>query len=493
MTAPNLNAAGQANPRLFWLGLLLYVVCWTLIPTLSQSNLPLDTIEGLAWGHGWQWGFYKHPPLQAFLLEVVSHISFHASLGYFGLSALCGGITLWAVYHTGLLFTTPPKALLATAMTATLPYLTFLIPEFNPNVLSLALWALAGYFFAAGLLKQKTSYWAALGMVFALGFYAKYSIALLAISFTAFLLRQAETRVWFSRPHPYGAACIGILLLMPHLQWLAAHHFLPFAYALSRAETTNGFYTTLTSAGGFLLAQLVTLIPVLLLFATIREKGRAEMPSISSRLLAWLAFAPTLLTLVAALLTQHHPRDMWGMPYLSFIPLWLVVRYKTSTASNLFYRLWLGLFSLAGLGFAINQAVVFEKPLRGQFPGRLLAQSVARIWQEHEGDVPLTTIVSDSWLGGNAAFYNPNLANRPQLWLDGNASISPWINPETIRRTGILLLWPEGTSPPLANAPAFKGHLILPWQVTHTLTGQPIPPVSLNWAILPPYTKGLKF
>ena len=39
---------------------------WTLIPTLSNVNLPLDTIEALAWGSNLDWGFNKHPPLSAF-------------------------------------------------------------------------------------------------------------------------------------------------------------------------------------------------------------------------------------------------------------------------------------------------------------------------------------------------------------------------------------------------------------------------------------------
>ena len=45
--------------------LVFHLVVWTLIPTISNINLPLDTIEALAWGSILDWGFNKHPPLSA--------------------------------------------------------------------------------------------------------------------------------------------------------------------------------------------------------------------------------------------------------------------------------------------------------------------------------------------------------------------------------------------------------------------------------------------
>jgi hypothetical protein len=47
---------------------------WTLIPSLSNINLPLDTIEALAWGSNLDWGFNKHPPLA--LLQLNFFIQF---------------------------------------------------------------------------------------------------------------------------------------------------------------------------------------------------------------------------------------------------------------------------------------------------------------------------------------------------------------------------------------------------------------------------------
>ena len=51
-----------------------HLIIWTAIPSLTNVNLPLDTIEALAWGSNLDWGFNKHPPMSAFFTEVFFNI-----------------------------------------------------------------------------------------------------------------------------------------------------------------------------------------------------------------------------------------------------------------------------------------------------------------------------------------------------------------------------------------------------------------------------------
>ena len=62
--------------NIFYTFLLFHLIIWTAIPTLTNTNLPLDTIEALAWASKLEWGFNKHPPLSAFFSEVFYHIAF---------------------------------------------------------------------------------------------------------------------------------------------------------------------------------------------------------------------------------------------------------------------------------------------------------------------------------------------------------------------------------------------------------------------------------
>jgi hypothetical protein len=60
--------------NIFFIFLLSHLIIWTLVPTLTNHNLPLDTIEALAWGSNLEWGFNKHPPASAFFPELFYQI-----------------------------------------------------------------------------------------------------------------------------------------------------------------------------------------------------------------------------------------------------------------------------------------------------------------------------------------------------------------------------------------------------------------------------------
>ena len=51
--------------NLFYIFVSAHLLIWTLVPSLTNHNLPLDTIEALAWGSNLDWGFNKHPPMSA--------------------------------------------------------------------------------------------------------------------------------------------------------------------------------------------------------------------------------------------------------------------------------------------------------------------------------------------------------------------------------------------------------------------------------------------
>ena len=60
--------------NVFYIFVTAHLIFWTLIPSLTNHNLPLDTIEALAWGSNLDWGFNKHPPMSAFFPEIFYQI-----------------------------------------------------------------------------------------------------------------------------------------------------------------------------------------------------------------------------------------------------------------------------------------------------------------------------------------------------------------------------------------------------------------------------------
>ena len=84
--------------KILTLFLFSHLIIWTLIPSVSNNNLPLDTIEALAWGSNIDWGFSKHPPLSAFIVEIFYQIFGSQDWAYYFLSQLFIILTFFIIF-----------------------------------------------------------------------------------------------------------------------------------------------------------------------------------------------------------------------------------------------------------------------------------------------------------------------------------------------------------------------------------------------------------
>ena len=84
--------------NLFYIFITSHLIIWTLVPTLTNHNLPLDTIEALAWGSNLDWGFNKHPPASAFFVEVFYQIFGSNDWAYYLLSQIFVVISFFVVW-----------------------------------------------------------------------------------------------------------------------------------------------------------------------------------------------------------------------------------------------------------------------------------------------------------------------------------------------------------------------------------------------------------
>ena len=81
-----LNKKNSIN--FFYIFLTLHLFVWVAIPSITNLNLPLDTIEALAWGSNLEWGFDKHPPASAFFTEIFYYIFGPQDWAYYLLSQI---------------------------------------------------------------------------------------------------------------------------------------------------------------------------------------------------------------------------------------------------------------------------------------------------------------------------------------------------------------------------------------------------------------------
>ena len=90
--------------KIFLIFLVSHLIVWTLIPALTNTNLPLDTIEALAWSSKLEWGYYKHPPFSALVVGVVYFIFGSYDWIYYLLSQILVTIAFIYVWKLSLEF-----------------------------------------------------------------------------------------------------------------------------------------------------------------------------------------------------------------------------------------------------------------------------------------------------------------------------------------------------------------------------------------------------
>ena len=179
-----MNVLNRNINNIFLIFALVHLLIWTLIPSLTNKNLPLDTIEALAWGSNLDWGFNKHPPFSAFAVEFFYLIFGSNDWSYYLLSQIFVLITFYYIWKfSNEIFEDKKYSLFSILILTGIYFYNFTTPEFNVNVSQLPFWALCVYFFWKSLNSNNKSYWILLGIFSSLGFLSKYLFIYLLAAF----------------------------------------------------------------------------------------------------------------------------------------------------------------------------------------------------------------------------------------------------------------------------------------------------------------------
>jgi 4-amino-4-deoxy-L-arabinose transferase-like glycosyltransferase len=492
--------AALRSPRaVFGLFVLFHVVLWTLLPYLTGNNQPLDVIEGYAWGREALIGTAKHPPMQAWVLEIMARLTGRADWASYLACQLCIATTLWSVYRLGRLIASEGAALSGALFLEGSAYLTLTGTEFNPNLLLPAFWSLAALAFYRALTNGRSRDWALTGLWLAGGLYSKYATGLLIGLFTFVLLARPEGRKALRTSGPWLMASTTALLFLPHLIWLTEHAFLPFAYAHSRTEAATHLVDHLLFPLRFAGAQALAGCGIGLLFwAAPKRAGEPSISPLARFYLTALCFGPCSVILLASFVGGIKLHDMWGAALWNWLGLWLAAiggRWDQPPFTPRFRQAFMLVALLLASIFILENLVVphgREVPKRVHFPGRQLAREIDKRWREATG-TDLAYVIGDVWLAGNVAFYAPE-EPRPHVDIDGNPAISPWIDAHDLRQRGGVLVWWNDRGHDAAAVNAIPWHLAEHFptaklqkeiEITNNNFSQ-TSPLHVGWAIVAP-------
>ena len=405
--------------------LLMHLIVWTLAPSFSNKNLPLDVIEALAWGSNLDWGFEKHPPLSAFFPEVFYQIFGNQDWAYYFLSQIFVLLSFIIVFKLAREFLKNDiHALLSVFLLEGIYLYNFTTPEFNVNVCQIPFWALTVYYFWQSFKDDKIQNWILLGVFAALGFLSKYLFIYLLIGITIFFIFNFKKRKKFNFRWLIPLL-VFLLVLTPHLIWLIENDFKTIIYGLERASfEDSNFQNHLLYPLKFILKQLGILIPffvlLILIISKIKLKFKFNFYNIKLVYLTCVTLAPILLMILTSLIFGVNIRTMWMTPFYLFFGLFFVYIFESKIKLNYLKKFMIFFLFIFILSPATYLYVSFSKDnKRTDFPGKEIARLVQIRWNENFTN-KITIVVGDEWLGGNLSYH---LQSRPRWFNDLNPEL----------------------------------------------------------------------
>jgi 4-amino-4-deoxy-L-arabinose transferase-like glycosyltransferase len=403
--------------KIYFSFLFIHLFLWTLIPSISNTNLPLDTIEALAWGSNLDWGFNKHPPFSAFIVKLFYSIFGSNDWAYYLLSqifVIIAFIYVWKLSNE--IFEDKIYSLLSILILSGVYFYNFTTPEFNVNVSQLPFWALTIYYFWKGINSNKKMDWALFGIFSALGFLSKYLfIYILASIFIYFLFNLNKFKKCI--PNYFLAIIISLIILSPHFYWLFENDFKTIVYGLNRSALIEPtLINNLKNPLVFLIKQFTILIPFfLMVFVLIKKiKLKVNLKNKKTLFLIYVSVVPILLVLVTSIITGAQIRTMWMTPfYLLFGTLFIEILKKNIDLKKIkrFYVIFIFFFILSPsiyLGVSL-----LDDTKRTDYPGKEIARLVQNKWNDNfVNDIKI--VIGDEWFAGNLSYH---LASRP-VWVN---------------------------------------------------------------------------
>ncbi len=434
----------------------LHTLAWTLLPSLIRNNLPFDTIESIAWGLQWQWGYDKHPPLAAWITALwmpIRDTLGHDSAFYF-LAQLSVILSFWAVWRLAKDLLTPTKALLSVALLEGIAYYNLITPKFNPTTLMNPIWALACLYLYWAIQQRSLFKWVCFGILVGLTILTKLQSIILLIVFALIIFGTKQGRRSFSYSGIYLATGIVLVLLAPHIHWSFRHDFPEIRYALqstvgllhrNTSLITDHFYYPLKLLLTQLLATLGFFILLIPLFVKRGAwKYRHHQNPFDHYFLLAITFGPLALTLLYSILSGSYLYSKWCTPYFSWLGLFFI-SYLPDRLEKWRMR-WFGIlllliFSVFLLGrysylyFAPRFLNHFSSD--AYFPGKAIANELSHIWDERYKQ-PWHYVAGSHYLAANLTVY---AEEHPVPYFDWDTDQSAWINEYQLREDGAIFVW----------------------------------------------------
>ena len=405
--------------NLFYIFVTAHLIFWTLIPSLTNHNLPLDTIEALAWGSNLDWGFNKHPPMSAFFPEIFFQIFGSQDWVYYLLSQIFVIISFYYVFKfSNEIFNNKLLGLISVLLIEAIYFYNFTTPEFNVNVCQLPFWSLTVYYswkiYSGKEIKFLDCF--LVGLYAAFGFLSKYLFIYLLISIDLLFIYL----IFFKKERKFDFKYlitleVFLVVLVPHFIWLYKNDFITITYGLARTGLEKSiFLDHIKFPVIFLLKQVGILIPFLILCRLLVKKIKLNLNFKDKKLLFLLAIniLPIILMFLTSLVTGSKIRTMWMTPFYLFFGTLFVYFLQAQVNLKKLKPFVIGFIFIFFLSPALYTYISISKDdKRTDYPGKEIAIKTQYAWDQ-QFNTKINVVLGDEWSAGNLSYH---LKSRP-VW-----------------------------------------------------------------------------
>ena len=413
-----MNVLNRNISNIFFIFVLSHIIIWTLIPSLTNQNLPLDTIEALAWGSNLDWGFDKHPPMSAFFSEVFFKIFGSKDWAFYFLSQIFVGFAFFYVFKfANEILNSVKLSLISVLLIESIYFYNFTTPEFNVNVCQLPFWSLVVYYtwkiYDAKDIKFLDCF--LVGFFAAVGFLSKYLFIYLLISISILFFYL----IFFKKIKKFDFKLfliieVFLIMLVPHFIWLYDNDFITFVYGFKRTgleeyNILNHIYFPFT----FILKQIGILIPFLFLSWILIKRFKFKINMKDKRVLYLLSIniLPFLLILITSIVTGSKIRTMWMTPFYLFLGVLVVYIFNAQINLKKINSFLCGFLILFFLSPALYIYIsISQNDKRTDYPGKEIAAKAQIVWDK-DFNKEIEFVTGDEWKAGNLSYH---LESRPK-------------------------------------------------------------------------------
>ncbi|WP_435095902.1 glycosyltransferase family 39 protein [Candidatus Pelagibacter bacterium nBUS_27] len=405
--------------NIFYIFVISHLIFWTLVPSITNHNLPLDTIEALAWGSNLDWGFNKHPPMSAFFPEVFYQIFGSQDWAYYLLSQIFVLISFYYVFKFSKeIFNNNLLGLISVLLIEAIYFYNFTTPEFNVNVCQLPFWSATVYYSwkIYNSKEVKFSDCFLVGLFAAFGFLSKYLFVYLLASIDLLFMYLIFIKKDRKFDFKYLITLeVFLIILVPHLIWLNNNEFITITYGLARTGLEqSSVFDHIKFPFIFLTKQIGLLIPFLVLVWLLVKKIKFKFNFKDKKLLflLFINILPIILMFLTSVVTGSKIRTMWMTPFYLFFGTLFVYLFQAQINFKKLKPFMVGfifLFFLSPIFYAYVSLSKEDK--RTDYPGKGIALKTQYAWDQ-QFNTKINVVYGNEWNAGNLSYH---LQSRP-VW-----------------------------------------------------------------------------